>query len=85
MCIALVEGKHHDWVLDTLSLPQVFLYWDNIGIVAGYGKRAKRKEAQTEEDPHEWVWDQAAGQYVAFDESERERYEWNAKMRQYEV
>jgi len=79
-------GKHHDWVLDRLSLPQVFLYWANIGIVAGYGKRPRRGRAAlpSEDGAHDWVWDRATRRHLAFNEEEREHYEWNAELRQFE-
>lgn len=87
MCIALNTGRSHDWVLDTLTLPQVFLYWDNLSMLHGFGKPRKRGRGgvATPDTAFDWVWNRGKGEYELFRDEERDRYEWNAEKRQYEV
>lgn len=85
VCVAMQTGRSHDWVLDALSLPQVFLYWDNLGIVSGVGKRPKKRHRPRRDDAHEWVWNRAKREYEPFREERQESYEWNDDVRQWET
>jgi hypothetical protein len=83
VCVAMQLGKHHDWVLDELDIPQVFLHWENIGVVQGYGKPSGSQEAARRDEP-EFVWDRAKREFVEFREEDRERYSWNEGLRIWE-